>query len=79
MPIDLKETVVSTGGQFRGTRAPVPDYLVEAIADSVKRGKADAESGVLVVHSKSGRIVRKDLVEGSDHPLPRGDKRNQDK
>ena len=44
MPIDLKETVVSTGGAFRGTRAQVPDYLQRAIAESAQRGKDDART-----------------------------------
>jgi len=42
MPIVLEETVVSTGGQFHGTRAQVPDYLRQAIAESVERAKEDA-------------------------------------
>ena len=44
MPIHLKETVVSTGAAFRGTRAQVPDYVQQAITESVQRGKDDARA-----------------------------------
>ena len=44
MPIRLKETVVSTGSAFRGTRARVPDYVQRAIAESAQRGKDAART-----------------------------------
>ena len=44
MPIHLKETVVSTGAAFRGTRAQVPDYVQRAITESAQRGKDDART-----------------------------------
>ena len=44
----LKEEVVSRPGEaIRRTRTEVPDYIQQAIAESVRRGQDDARSASL--------------------------------
>jgi hypothetical protein len=44
MPLDLKEVVISApNAPIRRTQADVPEYIQRAIADSLDRGKRDAQ------------------------------------
>lgn len=52
----LKEVVIpSSGGAIRRTRTEVPEYLRQAISESVERGKHDARHG----SAKEPAVTRK--------------------
>jgi hypothetical protein len=54
--IVLNEEVISQPGEaIRMTRTDVPDYLQQAIEDSVERGKTEARSG------RGFRVIAEDI------------------